>query len=147
MLTADETRFTLSSTLIPMTCWSCGVVYGLEKEYRDRRVKDGQGFFCPNGHTSAWAETEAMRLRKQLQQTESCLQNARNETQRQRELRTQVERSLRGTKAVVTRMKRCTVKGQCVCCSRKFKDLEKHMQTEHPGWNPDKAAEALAGKA
>lgn len=147
MLTANETPFTVTSTLVPTTCGACGIVFGLEKVYRDERYKDGQGFYCPNGHLCAWTETEATRLRKQLQATERCLSNAREETQRQRELRTQVERSLRGTKAVVTRMKRRTVKGQCVCCSRKFKDLEKHMKTEHPDWSPDKAAEALGQKA
>jgi hypothetical protein len=146
MLTANETPFTVTSTLVPITCGACGVVFGLEKGYRDERYKDGQGFYCPNGHSRAWAETEADRLRKQLKQTEVCLQNARTETARQFDLRQATERSLRGTKAVVTRMKRRTVKGQCVCCSKKFKDLETHMKTEHPDWNPEKAAEALASK-
>jgi hypothetical protein len=43
-------------------------------------------------------------------------------------------------------MKRRVAKGICVCCSKKFKDLETHMKEEHPDWNPDKAAEALASE-
>ena len=148
MLTANETPFTLTSTLVPMTCYLCGIVFGLERDYKNRRVEDHGDWHCPNGHAQHFlGKTEAERLREQLQATERCLQNARDETQRQRELRGQVERSLRGTRSVVTRLKRRTVKGQCVCCSRKFKDLEKHMKSEHPDWNPDRAAEALAAKA
>jgi hypothetical protein len=138
--------FTVEIAFTKMRCPDCGVHFGLDSALYENRLKDGGNFYCTNGHSLSYRETEAQRLRKQLQQTEVCLTNARNETQRQRELRQQTERSLRGTKAVVTRMKRRTVKGQCICCSRKFKDLEAHMKSEHPDWNPDKAAEALAAK-
>jgi hypothetical protein len=147
MLTANETQFTLTSTLVPITCYLCGIVFGLEREFKNRRINDHEPWHCPNGHSQVFSgKTEAERLREQLAATERCLTNSREETQRQRELRQQTERSLRGTKAVVTRMKRRTVKGQCVCCSKKFKDLETHMKTEHPDWNPDRAAEVLGQK-
>lgn len=32
-------------------------------------------------------------------------------------------------------------------CQCQFKDLERHMQTQHPKFDPDKGADALAGKA
>jgi hypothetical protein len=146
MITANETPFTVHTTLVPVTCHSCAVVFGIEKELQKRRLNDGESFFCTNGHSQAYCDTEADRLRKQLKNTEDCLKNSRDEAQRQRNLKEATERSLRGTKAVVTRMKRRVVKGQCVCCSRKFKDLATHMKVEHPDWNPDKAAEALAAK-
>jgi hypothetical protein len=57
------------------------------------------------------------------------------------------ERRINGYKGVVARTKRKIAAGRCPCCSHQFKDLERHMTTKHPGYDPDKGAEALAAKA
>jgi DNA-directed RNA polymerase subunit RPC12/RpoP len=139
---------TVVETIVPQRCGECGLLFGMEKEYRDRKIQEHGGFFCPNGHSREFIrETEAERLRKQLAQTEQCLSFARADTQRARERANHTENRLRSTKGVVTRMKRKIVAGRCVCCSRQFKDLESHMKDRHPKWDPDKAADALTAKS
>lgn len=140
----------ITIALSPVTCChvGCGVQFGIEAEYMARLRQTHGGFYCPNGHVQYYLrETEAERLKRQLAQTEQCLTFARADTQRARERASHTENRLRGTKGVVTRMKRRLTAGRCVCCTRQFKDLETHMRTQHPKWNPDKAAEALSAKA
>lgn len=139
---------TVIETIVEQRCGECGILFGMEKAYRDRKIEEHGSFFCPNGHIRRFIEkTEAERLRDQLRQTELCLTISRQDTQRARDRASRTEFRLRSTKGVVTRMKRKIVAGRCVCCSRQFKDLEKHMKVEHPKWDPDKAAEVLSEKA
>lgn len=139
---------TVVETIVAQRCGSCGLLFGMEQQYRDRKIREHGDFYCPNGHLRQFiAETEAERLKKQLAQTEQCLSIARADTQRARERADHTENRLRSTKGVITRMKRKIVAGRCVCCSRQFKDLESHMKVQHPKWDPDKAAEALSAKA
>ena len=135
-------------------CPNCGTVFGISSDFEKRRREDHQSFWCPRGHSMSYGhETAAERLARELK-------TERDRTAREKHLREQaearaaaerraaekIERSLRGTKAVVTRMKRRTSAGRCPCCSHQFKNLEQHMKAQHPKWNPDRAAEALAAK-
>jgi hypothetical protein len=145
---------TVFTTLTHVECASCGVVFGMTADFTQRRRDDHKTFHCPNGHHQYfYGETEAERLKRELQverdrvarekhgreQAEARVRDARLETEH-------IERRLRGTKSVVTRMKRRAAAGRCPCCSHQFKDLERHMKHQHPKWNPDRAAEALSEK-
>jgi hypothetical protein len=145
---------TLFVTLTHVECASCGVVFGMTAGFTQRRRDDHKTFYCPSGHHQYfYGETEAERLKRKLQgerdrvarekhgreQAEARVHDVRLEKEH-------VERRLRGTKSVVTRMKRRTAAGRCPCCSHQFKDLEGHMKNRHPKWNPDRAAEALSEK-
>lgn len=128
---------------------NCGVTFALEEGYRNQKLKDHTNFYCPNGHGQHYTaktavEAERDRLKNQLQLTENCLANTRQSLTHMGERARSAERSVQARKGVITRMKRRLVAGRCVCCSRQFKDLEKHMQAEHPKWNPEKGAEAIA---
>lgn len=143
------TTFT-SLALEAITCChtGCGVRSGIEVDYISRLRETHAWFYCPNGHRQQFPqETEAERLKRQLTLTENSLTFARGDTQRARDRAKHAEARLRGTKGVVTRMRRRLVAGRCVCCSKQFKDLETHMKSRHPKWNPDRAAEALTEKA
>ena len=130
-----------------MQCPTCGIVYGLEAHYRAKRRDTGASWNCPNGHSLSYRDTEATRLKKQLTLTENCLANTRESLKHMGDRARGAERSVAARKGVVTRMKRKITKGRCVCCSRQFKDLESHMKIEHPKWDPDRGAEAIAEKA
>ncbi|MEA3246271.1 MAG: hypothetical protein U9Q74_08965 [Gemmatimonadota bacterium] len=56
------------------------------------------------------------------------------------------DRQIRARKAVATRLRNRMKAGRCPCCSHRFTDLREHMRTEHPKWNPERAADALAAK-
>lgn len=153
----NGTRVTLSVSeqMITENCYLCGVLFALPAAFERDRRSDQKAFYCPNGHGQSYVgETEAQRLAKQLaakerevQAAKSREQHALSEASYFRKERDTKERQLRGTKGVVTRLKRKLVAGRCPCCSRKFKDLETHIAERHPKWDPEKEATARAEKS
>jgi hypothetical protein len=139
--------FAQTIEIVATRCSACGVNFGLERTYYDKRREDHKFFHCPNGceihYTGA---TEADRLRAQLKQTENCLGYARQDVDRLRGTVKVRDRQIAARKGIITRMKRRIVAGRCVCCSHSFKDLERHMQRRHPGFDPERAAEIIASK-
>lgn len=141
---------TIFTTLTSTSCChtGCGVVFGIESGYMDDLKKSHGSFCCPNGHRQHFtAETEAERLKRQLQQTENCLSYARKDVERLRGTVKVRDRQVSARKGIITRMKRRLVAGRCVCCSKQFKDLESHMKNQHPSFDPEKAAQVLSEKA
>lgn len=99
-------------------CCACGTVFGVDNRLDDMRRDDGKNIYCPNGHGQSYRETEASRLKKQLEEEQAKLANA------QFELMT-LEKKLKRTE---NRIKN----GVCPCCYRQFVQLTRHMKTKHP---------------
>lgn len=143
---------TLILTLNGVTCAHCGVVYGLESQYEAKLRESHETFYCPNGHRQHFpAQTEKERRIAELERQAQALTNARDFwSERYSSANASLARENRrvnGYKGVVTRMKRRAIAGRCPCCSHQFKDLERHMKAQHPKYDPDRAANALAEKA
>lgn len=56
--------------LTPITCCSCGVVFGVSEEIETRLVNTGKSFYCINGHSQYFSqkqkeEKEVVRLREE----------------------------------------------------------------------------------
>lgn len=144
----------VSITLVAETCCVCGIAFGIPSDTRKHRLDDHGYFYCPNGHSQHYTgKTEAEKLREQLasKDREIAAQKSRvtywsDQHSAVAAQKSAVERSLRATKAVVTRTKKKIVAGRCPCCSTKFKDLAVHMRTEHPNYDPEKAAAAIEAK-
>lgn len=145
MPTAFETNTIV--TLIPQSCGACGIVFGMPSDFRDARLADHESWYCPNGHKRHFTgKTEADKLRDQLASTRAHLDQA---WARQSDLAKEAEherRRVAGYKGAITRVRSRVAKGMCPCCSHEFKNLGAHMKTQHPDWNPDKHAEAIAAK-
>ena len=123
------TAYTLAHkvTLNVWECPSCGVTYGITEEFARQRQASGQHYFCPNGHTLSWKDSEADILRRHLA---TAQQDA--EWYKARSL--EVEGSLRATKGVVTKLRKRVAAGVCPFgCRRHFADLERHVGTKHAG--------------
>lgn len=138
-------------TLVAEECCNCGIVFGLPKDFRQNRIDDKRNFCCPNGHQQAYIGNEASRLRDELANTKAKLdqEKALVETYSrslndERKASAQKDRRINGYKGVVARTQRRVSKGRCPCCSTVFKNLKEHMTAEHPHWDPDKGAEAMA---
>jgi len=124
-------------TLTVMTCW-CGVRHAVPEELYDfqrRQHRDGKSvtaIYCPLGHTHVPAgKGEAELLRGKLERAEQ-------RRKAERELREDTERRLSAQKAATTRAKRRHAAGVCPCCGRTFKQLQRHMTTKHPDYDPTK---------
>lgn len=103
------------------TCSACGVTIGLPARYRQQRREDHQTFYCPNGHGQYFPqETEAEKLRAELEREHQRTLAAQNQTRMQREQREQLERKLKRVD-----------KGTCPQCKRHFANVERHMKSKH----------------
>ena len=71
---------TYNGTLILEHCYKCGVVMAKPSDFRGARKQDQKEFYCLNGHSQYYpGETEAQRLRRELDAKESELVAANNQ--------------------------------------------------------------------
>lgn len=68
-----NTRFVVTSvaldTSVAMTatdCANCGVIFAVTAQFDASRRRDGNGFYCPNGHPLTYGAGEVGRLKKRL---------------------------------------------------------------------------------
>jgi hypothetical protein len=112
-------------TLTATDCPDCAVVFGVPGRFLDERRKDKRRFFCPNGHSMSYQESEADRLRKRIAGLEGSLVAARDQ-------RLAAERSNTALKGQITKARRRAAAGVCPCCHRTFQQLALHMSNKHP---------------
>ena len=112
-------------TLVTEECITCGVVFGVTLEYQNRRRQYGDRYCCPNGHGQSYSESEADRLRKQLEAEKKKLANAQFEIIAAKQHTEAVEREKK-------RLQKRIKNGACPCCHRQFSQLSRHMKSKHP---------------
>ncbi len=125
---------------------TCGVLFGLESNYRAQKLKDGTPFHCPNGH-SQWYTRKQNReseLEAQLANTARQLEWSRDEVRSQRGRLELEKRRTAAYKGQLTRLRRRVANGVCVVagCKRSFDGRDpavRHLHTEHHAWVEDHA--------
>lgn len=133
----DGYTYAGDTDLVVMTCAACGITYAVPLRLQENAYKRGEGkitWFCPNGHAQGYyGQSEADRLRDQL-----ALQRGR--AGRLAAERDQAQASARGYKGAATRVRNRAKAGVCPCCNRTFKQLARHMKTQHPEFDPEATA-------
>jgi hypothetical protein len=131
------------------TCINCGVSFG--SPILSQRKVDGKSFYCPNGHSQYYTETEVMRLKREIEAKQRSLEWERSQRETAERGKRDAEASLTAQKAQATRarneLKRVRVRvhhGVCPCCNRSFQNLRRHMETKHPGELAKQAEEISA---
>lgn len=115
-----------SVSLEPVTCYSCGAIFGMDSDFHQNRKNDHKIFYCPNGHGQHFTGESQAEKYKRLLETE------RTRVQWERDQREATERSLAAQKGQVTKLKKRVGKGVCPCCNRHFENVERHMASKHP---------------
>ena len=140
MSTTVTARVTGSATatlaLYVTNCPSCGTIFAITEELKDRRYEDGKSFYCPNGHTMSWHESEADRQRKRAEQAENALKWTRISRDAARDQAQAAHHSARAYKGHLTRMRRSVAAGRCPVagCRRTFSNVVAHIEGQHPTW-------------
>jgi uncharacterized coiled-coil protein SlyX len=136
-----STTINLAVTMETTDCTLCGITFGLPTDWLARKRRTNENFYCPNGHTLHFpGETREQRRIRELE--EKLAREARTvkalseDLTVERGAREQVQRRLAATKGVVTRVRNRIANGVCPCCNRSFVNLQRHMNTQHPDWNP-----------
>lgn len=114
------------------TCSACAIQYYVPAAFSRQRHTDGKGFYCPNGHSQFYAETEVSRLKKQLEQEKRLREAAEAAQARARSAAQFAENSARTLRGHLTRERKRVAAGVCPCCRRSFSNLRRHMTAQHP---------------
>lgn len=118
--------------LTTTSCASCGVVFAIPTPLIKKLKETGSGFYCPNGHSLSYGESEAQRLQKQLDRERRTREAYQSDVRMLREQRDSAERSAAAYKGQTTKLKKRASAGVCPCCNRHFDKLQSHMETKHP---------------
>lgn len=121
-------------TLETMTCVDCGMQFAAPAGYETERRKDGRPFYCPNGHSMSFKETEADRLRKQLAARDREIEFQKNQRRYADDERQRVQRQLIAAKGQATKLRKRVACGVCPACKRTFDNVARHMQSKHPDY-------------
>lgn len=113
-------------------CCQCGVAFSFDETLHGRRYKDGKLFWCPNGHQQHYGDTEAKRLRRELEAKEAEVEHQRKRIQWAQKATENEKNRHRGTKGVLTKTRKRVSNGVCPCCKRMFANLARHMKCKHP---------------
>lgn len=128
------TAFQIQTELAFVTedCCACGVAFAMTREHRAQRLKDKALFYCPNGHSQSYTESEADRLRRQLEEKAIELAAKERALAWEKERAASLDRQLAKEKQSTAKLKRRISRGVCPCCQRTVSQLARHMETKHP---------------
>jgi len=115
-----------------MRCGECGIEFQVPQHfYRERRERK-LGWYCPNGHSRIFNESESDKLRQERDRLKQRIAEKDDEILR-------AERALAAQKGQVTKLRKRAKAGVCPCCNRQFQNLKRHMDSKHPdfGTEPD----------
>jgi hypothetical protein len=109
-------------------CGTCGIMHAVPQDWIKNKRSEKGDIHCPNGCVRTWTESDADRLRKQLENRERELRESKCEVLRKQ----QALDSERLAREKIENKLRRSNKGVCTCCNRSFENLQRHMKTKHP---------------
>ena len=133
-MTATVFQFRAATSEEAVTCCECGVEFASVVIIR-RRV-DGKLFWCPNGHSQVFTETEASKLRKQLEAEKKRREQAESDAQWAKANAHNASVAERKAKNKLALLAKRVNAGVCPHCQRTFKQLAAHMKCKHPEVQP-----------
>jgi hypothetical protein len=114
-----------------VTCARCGTPFGVEQNRCNSLRKSHDSFYCPNGHSQYFGESQQEREIKRL---EADLQESRAQRRYAENALEMTKRQKAAYKGQVTRIKNRVHKGICPVCNRQFLNLHRHMAGQHPDY-------------
>jgi len=128
---AATERGTQIEEFIVETCCNCGVSFCMTEDLKKQRLGDGQSFYCPNGHSQHYTNSNATKIKRLREE----LERERQKIAMLRSTNETTERRRRAAQGVATKRKKKlerVANGVCPCCSRSFQNLARHMSHQHP---------------
>lgn len=109
-------------------CCRCGMPFAITQDFKERRIKDHEGFYCPRGHRQYYiGKTEEEKLREKLEIKNIEINRVYSENATLKLEKNQVKKSY-------NRMRQRIKNGVCPCCNRTFQNLLEHIKKQHPNF-------------
>lgn len=136
-------------TLEIIECYKCHVHFGMTQDHTARCKRDGDSFYCPNGHSQCYTETDLSRAKSEAAKARQEAAQAKKDAdtyykwyKEQSEIKAATERRLSATRGAHTRLKNSIAAGKCPCCGKNVIQLEAHMRTKHPDFTKEDDTES-----
>lgn len=127
-----STLVTHTTTFVVLECWACGMQFAITHALDFVLRRKGDTFCCPKGCRLFFGESEVERVRKVLAKTQAELDQEKACSQSLRLGWERTDREKAAVRGHLTRLKRRIANGVCPCCQRAFRQLSRHMKTQHP---------------
>ena len=92
--------------LVTDTCASCGIEFAMPMNLRNSRKRDLASFYCPNGHSQAYTESEAERLKRELEAAQHRLDVGLRDLAASRDANERLGRIIAGLRGRITNLAR-----------------------------------------
>lgn len=125
----------VTETVLEATeCCVCGTAFAVPEVFLNKRRRDGVNFYCPNGHTLHYGESEVDKLKREIKLKEKVIKDFQSFYEAEKSDHEHTRNRLRATKGELTKTKKRIGSGTCPCCGFGFPNLRDHMKTEHPDY-------------
>lgn len=108
-----------------MSCGECGIEFFVPNWFYSERKATGKGWYCPNGHPRIFRETDAQKLRRELEGERKRREWAEHN-------RDAAQRSRSAILGQMAKLRKRIGHGVCPCCKRSFQNLKRHISNKHP---------------
>lgn len=129
--------------LVECTCCKCGTRFAMSEDTHRIAIarREKFTFYCPHGHDQHFVtgKTELEKVREERDRLRQLVAARDDEVEHQK-------RRVSAAHGQVTRLKNRARAGVCPCCTRTFTNLQRHMATKHPEFDPQHVEDA-AGAA
>jgi hypothetical protein len=120
--------------LVIVTCW-CGINHAIPSDLNAwANASAKNAVHCPLGHEWVRRESEAAKVRRQLERERERATLLRSRVDQERARGDHEAARARGYKGALTKVKKRVGNGVCPCCQRSFPDLAAHMAGQHPDY-------------
>lgn len=115
----------MTFTMNRLCCGECGIEFDVPNNFYKERKNTGKGWYCPNGHSRVFRESDADKFRRERDIAKQQLARAEQEL---------VDANARAEllKKQKKRLEKRAAAGTCPCCQRTFNNMTRHMQSKHP---------------
>lgn len=119
--------FKFEAALQTKTCPVCFINYAAPELLFEKKMENGDNWYCPNGHSLVFTETETQKLQKKMERLKADVEWQRGRVAVK-------ERELIAQKGLTTKAKKKLARvdnGVCPECNRTVSQLANHMRTQH----------------
>ena len=125
-----------TAQLETQTCGECGIEFAAPSWFWKERRENKKGWYCPNGHSRVYRETDSEKVRREMQAQVDAqkrrVEFLKREVEMEREAAATTRKILTKTCSALTKTKNRIANGVCPICRRSFKGMHEHMAKQHP---------------
>lgn len=121
----------MTRPFVDMCCGECGIEFKVPEHFYSERKETGKGWFCPNGHSRVFRESDVHVLTRERDRLKQQMAQKDDELSAERNRRILAERDAQRIADKAQRAAKRTLAATCPCCNRSFANLARHLKTQH----------------